>query len=178
MLLPLGVIVRRKSHFKWNCCTDFFYRLIFVHNGLRQHFPEGVQTFVQWHFKKFQYFDSMTIDVARCSRGTRPLLNFQKNPIWQPPLHEIIKMPITPFVFVMETYIWTLYLGIKACEIQWKGYWCNWGTNLTCKSNMANNPPPPQSEYYVAGNDLHRRLHFQLQENTGLQFSLFMMCTH
>ena len=45
-------IVRRKSHFKWNCCTDFFCQLILVHNGLRQHFPEGVQNFVQWHFLK------------------------------------------------------------------------------------------------------------------------------
>ena len=26
--------------------------LILVHNGLRQHFPEGVQIFVQWHFLK------------------------------------------------------------------------------------------------------------------------------
>ena len=45
-------VVRRKSHFKWNCCTDFFCQLILVHNGLRQHFPEGVQNFVQWHFLK------------------------------------------------------------------------------------------------------------------------------
>ena len=44
-----AVIVRRKSHFKWNCCTDFFCQLILVHNGLRQHFPEVVQNFVQWH---------------------------------------------------------------------------------------------------------------------------------
>ena len=48
----IGTIVRRKSHFKWNCCTDFFCQLILVHNGLRQHFPEGVQNFVQWHFLK------------------------------------------------------------------------------------------------------------------------------
>ena len=45
-------IVRRKSHFKWNCCTDFFCQLILVHNGPIQHFPEGVQHFVQWHFLK------------------------------------------------------------------------------------------------------------------------------
>ena len=48
----LPYLVRRKSHFKWNCCTDFFCQLILVHNGLRQHFPEGVQNFVQWHFLK------------------------------------------------------------------------------------------------------------------------------
>ena len=47
-----GLIVRGKSHFKWNCCTDFFCQFILVHNGLRQHFPEGVQNFVQWHFLK------------------------------------------------------------------------------------------------------------------------------
>ena len=46
------IIVRRKSHFKWNCCTDFFCQLILVHNGLRQYFPKGVQNFVQWHFLK------------------------------------------------------------------------------------------------------------------------------
>ena len=50
--LSEALIVRRKSHFKWNCCTDFFCQLILVHNGLRQHFPEGVQNFVQWHVLK------------------------------------------------------------------------------------------------------------------------------
>ena len=28
VLLDACILVRRKSHFKWNCCTDFFCRLI------------------------------------------------------------------------------------------------------------------------------------------------------
>ena len=125
-------IERRKSHFKWNCCADFFCQLILVHNGLRQHFPEGVQHFVQWHFLKSNmaaatslnhsndhnsfcicdidiHLDYMTIGVTRGGTGPRPPLNFQKRiPIWHPQLREIIKMAITPYVFVIEANIWTL----------------------------------------------------------------------
>ena len=57
----------------------------------------------------------MTIGVSREDRGTRPPINFKKkNQIWPPRLHEIIKMAITSSAFVIETYIWTLYLGFEA----------------------------------------------------------------
>ena len=57
----------------------------------------------------------MTIGVSRGDRGTRPPINFpKKNPIWPPRCHEIIKMAITSSAFVIETYIWTLYLGFEA----------------------------------------------------------------
>ena len=41
----------------------------------------------------------------------------KKNPIWPPRLHEIIKMAITPSAFVIETYIWTLYLESKYMSV-------------------------------------------------------------
>ena len=102
-----------------------------VHNGLRQHFPEGVQNFIQWHFLKSNmaaatslnhsnyhnsfcicdrdiHLDSMAIGVTRGGSGPMPPHIFQKRiPIWPPQLREIIKMAITP-VFVIETNMWTL----------------------------------------------------------------------
>ena len=52
----------------------------------------------------------MTIGLVRDVRGTRLIINFEEkiNPIWRPRLREIIKIGITPSVFVIETYLWTL----------------------------------------------------------------------
>ena len=55
------------------------------------------------------HLDSMIIGVARYARGIRLALNFLNViPIWPPRRREIIKMAITPSVFVVETYMWTL----------------------------------------------------------------------
>ena len=55
----------------------------------------------------------MAIGVTIGGRGPRPPLNFQKRiPIWTPQLCEIIKMAITPSLFVIETNIWTLCLSV------------------------------------------------------------------
>ena len=55
----------------------------------------------------------MTIGLVRGVRGTRPLINFHKrNPIWAPRLHEIIKMAITPSVFVIDIHLDSMTIGV------------------------------------------------------------------
>ena len=52
----------------------------------------------------------MAIGIVRGARETTAPNNFQNIiPIWPPRLREIIKMAITISVFVMETYILTLW---------------------------------------------------------------------
>ena len=52
----------------------------------------------------------MPVGLVRDVRGTRFLINFEEKiiPIWRPRLREIIKIGVTPSVFVIETYILTL----------------------------------------------------------------------
>ena len=51
--------------------------------------------------------DSFVIGIARRARAPN---NFQNIiPIWPPGLLEIIKIAITISVFVIDTYIWTLW---------------------------------------------------------------------
>ena len=109
-LFVISYIVRRKSHIGWNWSTDFFCRLIRVYIGLRQYFSEGV---------------------------TISSIGIFLNPIWPPPQPNIIKMTITPQVFVVDTYLLVLCPGLSARVIYWKVNWCDLTITFDVKYKMA-----------------------------------------
>ena len=90
-----------------------FCRLIRVYIGLRQYFSGGVQNFVHWHF-------------------------FKSN-IWPPPQPNIIKMTITPKVFVVDAlFFLVLCPGLSARGIcYWKVNWCDLTITFDVKYKMA-----------------------------------------